>query len=57
MNTTWLEQEFTYWLRAFVGAVLSAAALAALQFIGAHIPALIQFITTAGGARVALGSH
>lgn len=39
--------------RSFVGAVAAAAALAALHWIGANIPAAINALGMLGGAHIA----
>ncbi len=41
-------------LMGLAGAVATSAALAALNYIGAHIPDAINFITTIGGASAAV---
>lgn len=38
---------------SLLGAVLTAAALGALQWVGAHIPEWTQLLTMAAGARAA----
>lgn len=41
-------------LKGTAGAMLTAACLAALQYLGAHIPDVIQVLTTAGGGVAAI---
>lgn len=44
-------------LTGLIGAMLTAALLAALQWLGAHIPEWLQAISTWGGAVAAIKAH
>lgn len=44
------KDEAKHLLRSFLAAVATAAGLAALNWIGAHIPAAIQFLSSMGAA-------
>lgn len=41
-------------LKGMVGAVATAACLAALNYLGAHLPDLIELLSPAGGAVAAI---
>ena len=54
MTTEELKQHAIDIVKGTLGAFLMAGCLAALQYMGAHIPDLIQLLTTGGGSIAAI---
>lgn len=54
MQTRTLKDHFLDVLKGTLGAMLTAACLAGLNFLGAHIPDLIEAATTAAGGVAAI---
>lgn len=50
MDISKVKAELWTLLKSFLGAVLAAAGLAALQWIGVHLPDAINFFTTIASA-------
>jgi hypothetical protein len=54
MDSNTLRTHLVDLLKGTAGAMLTAACLAALNYLGAHIPELLQAATTAAGGVVAV---
>ncbi len=57
MNTQDLRQHTLDFLKGLLAVVLVNAALAALQYIGGHIPDAIQYLTQTAAAVAAVKTH